>query len=61
MRMNFIAKCNCISYFVGTGGACADVLTNCPEYSRSACQDPYVSWARKNCARFCGYCSMLNT
>uniref|UniRef100_A0A194AMN1 Uncharacterized protein n=1 Tax=Pinctada fucata TaxID=50426 RepID=A0A194AMN1_PINFU len=46
----------------GTGGGmtgsgnCRDVLPNCAEYTSASCGDPYVDWAQKNCAKFCGYC-----
>ena len=46
------------SIFAGTGGPCSDVLSNCQEYTQTACHEPYVDWARKNCAKFCGYCGM---
>ncbi|XP_053401477.1 uncharacterized protein LOC123550590 isoform X2 [Mercenaria mercenaria] len=45
----------------GTSGSCVDVQTNCAEYTQAACVDPYIDWAKKNCARFCGYCGMTGT
>uniref|UniRef100_K1S478 Kielin/chordin-like protein n=1 Tax=Magallana gigas TaxID=29159 RepID=K1S478_MAGGI len=41
----------------GQGNPCTDVLPDCSEYTKSACQAPYESWGRKNCARFCGFCT----
>ncbi|XP_062592500.1 kielin/chordin-like protein [Saccostrea cucullata] len=41
----------------GQGDTCSDVLPDCHEYTKSACQAPYESWGRKNCARFCGFCT----
>ncbi|XP_062592494.1 putative epidermal cell surface receptor [Saccostrea cucullata] len=38
-------------------GICRDLLPDCAEYTQSACKAPYDSWARKNCANFCGFCT----
>nr|XP_022309718.1 uncharacterized protein LOC111115328 [Crassostrea virginica] len=38
------------------GNTCVDELPDCAEYTKSACQEPYVSWAYHNCPAFCGFC-----
>ena len=38
------------------GNTCVDKLPDCAEYTKSACQEPYVSWAYHNCPAFCGFC-----
>ncbi|CAC5419109.1 COL6A [Mytilus coruscus] len=40
----------------GTSGTCRDALPNCVQFTKSSCQEPYLSWAQKNCAKFCGFC-----
>ena len=52
---------NCDLWSFSGTGVCADVLNNCPEYTLSSCQDPYVDWAKKNCAQYCGYCGLFIT
>lgn len=38
------------------GETCQDVLVDCAHYGVDACSQ-YTSWARNNCAKFCGLCS----
>ena len=35
---------------------CADKLTNCAAYDKSACQGQYQAWALDNCMKYCGLC-----
>ncbi|XP_025115701.1 uncharacterized protein LOC112577005 [Pomacea canaliculata] len=39
------------------GETCQDVLVDCAHYGVDACTQ-YTSWARNNCAKFCGFCSL---
>ncbi|KAJ8302471.1 hypothetical protein KUTeg_018867 [Tegillarca granosa] len=39
---------------------CKDNIDNCNAYGKSACQKPYVSWANRNCANYCDFCSMYD-
>lgn len=39
---------------------CKDNIDNCNAYGKSACQKPYVSWANRNCANYCDFCSMYH-
>ena len=41
--------------------ACQDILTDCDQYSKEACQGVFKEWAIKNCPRRCGYCSSTFT
>lgn len=36
---------------------CSDSISDCSEYGKSACVAPYLTWAKTNCASFCGLCS----
>ncbi|XP_078331214.1 putative epidermal cell surface receptor [Crassostrea virginica] len=38
-------------------GVCQDQITDCADYTTSACSAPYDTWARRNCPLFCGFCS----
>lgn len=38
-------------------GTCRDQIPDCAEYTKTACQAPYDTWARTNCPLFCGFCS----
>ncbi|KAK7115067.1 hypothetical protein V1264_001009 [Littorina saxatilis] len=35
---------------------CVDKLTNCDQYTDSACEEPFRQWAADNCRAFCGLC-----
>ncbi|XP_067657754.1 uncharacterized protein [Haliotis asinina] len=35
---------------------CKDRLDNCHYYGESACDPPFESWARHNCANYCTFC-----
>lgn len=35
---------------------CRDQIPDCAEYTKTACQAPYDTWARTNCPLFCGFC-----
>lgn len=40
-----------------TPGTCKDRLGNCNQYGRVACTGSYITWARQNCAKYCGFCN----
>ena len=37
--------------------ACEDKRGDCHEYGAGMCQEPYKTWARENCAQYCGFCA----
>ena len=40
-----------------TGPAkCADTRADCASFGDYSCHEPYLGWARDNCAQFCGLC-----
>lgn len=37
-------------------GVCQDKLSNCAQYTQSACGNQYQAWAIANCPKYCGLC-----
>ncbi|XP_071173983.1 uncharacterized protein [Mytilus edulis] len=35
---------------------CMDLVSNCKEYPRRFCQEPYVGWAEHHCPKYCNFC-----
>ncbi|XP_061190034.1 spondin-1-like [Saccostrea echinata] len=48
-----VYDCQTTSCFCDT---CVDILPDCREYTRTACEAPYRLWAYQNCAAYCGFC-----
>ncbi|XP_076111735.1 uncharacterized protein LOC143079986 isoform X2 [Mytilus galloprovincialis] len=35
---------------------CMDLGSNCKEYPRTFCHEPYVGWAEHHCPKYCNFC-----
>ncbi|XP_052222251.1 A disintegrin and metalloproteinase with thrombospondin motifs 13-like isoform X2 [Dreissena polymorpha] len=50
----------CIAHACETKSGCSDEVDNCDQYAAGFCTGPsYSNWAKKNCAKYCGYCEEI--
>ena len=51
---------HCLKFVYLVSDGCMDNNANCDYYPDSACQVPYVPWAKANCALRCDFCPGKN-